>query len=96
MRPLESLRSGMWLFLLTAVLVSQPGRGFRSDLSFTGGLEPVGDKSISVKLPDGRVIDAMLPNTPALDAPAIAAQYRVGEKWKSNASQSSRFGKRLR
>jgi hypothetical protein len=71
---------GMWLFLLTAVLVSQPGRGFQTDLSFTGGLERVGDQSISVKLPDRRVIDAMLPNTLTLDASAIAAQYSMGDE----------------
>lgn len=71
---------GIWLFLLAALLVSQPGRGFETDLSFTGGLERVGDQSISVKLPDRRVIDAMLPDTPALDASAIAAHYSMGDE----------------
>jgi len=70
----------MWLMLLAAVLVSQPGGGFETDLSFAGGLERVGDQSISVKLPDRRVIDSMLPNTPTLEASAIAAQYRMGDE----------------
>jgi hypothetical protein len=70
----------MWLFLLGPFLVVQPGRGFDAGISFTGGLERVGDQSISVKLADRRVIDAMLPNTSALGASAIAAQYRMGDE----------------
>ncbi len=70
----------MWLFLLVALLGLQPGRGFEADTSFTGSLERVGDQSISVKLADRTVIDAMLPNTPALGAPAIAAQYQMGDE----------------
>lgn len=49
-------------------------------MSFTGSLERVGDDSISVKLADRRVIDAMLPNTAALGASAIAAQYSMGDE----------------
>jgi len=40
----------------------------------------VGDQSISVKLADHRVIDAMLPNTGALGSTAIAAQYNMGDE----------------
>jgi hypothetical protein len=69
----------MWLFLLASLLL-QPGRGFEADISFTGGLERVGDQSISVKLADHRVIDAMLPNTPALGSTVIAAQYNMGDE----------------
>src|SRR5580704_16750173 len=80
MRPLEACRMGRWLFWLTALLVLQQGRGFEAGISFTGSLERVGDQSMSIKLADRRVIDAMLPNTPALEASAIAAQYRMGDE----------------
>lgn len=80
MRPLETCRRGLWLFLLGSLLVLRPGRGFDAGISFTGNLERVGDHSISVKLADRRVIDAMLPNTSALTASAIAIQYRMGEE----------------
>ena len=71
---------GKWLFLLASLLVLQQGRGFEAGISFTGSLERVGDQSMSIKLADRRVIDAMLPNTPALEASAIAAQYRMGDE----------------
>jgi hypothetical protein len=71
---------GKWLFLLASLLVLQQGRGFEAGISFTGSLERVGDQSMSVKLADRRVIDAMLPNTPALGASAIAAQYSMGDE----------------
>jgi hypothetical protein len=71
---------GMWLSLLASLLVLQPGRGFEAGISFTGSLERVGDQSMSIKLADRRVIDAMLPNTPALGASAIAAQYSMGDE----------------
>ncbi len=71
---------GMRLILLASLLLLPPGRGFAADISFTGSLERVGDQSISIKLPDRRVIDAMLPNSSSLDAPAIAAQYSMGDE----------------
>jgi hypothetical protein len=80
MRPLETRRMGLWLFLLASLLGLQPGRGFEASLSFTGSLERVGDQSISIKLADRRVIDAMLPTAPALEASAIAAQYNMGDE----------------
>ena len=70
----------MWLVLLASLLVSQPGRGFDGDISFTGSLERVGDQSISVKLADRTVIDAMLSNAPALAASAIAAKSSMGDE----------------
>ena len=69
----------VWLFLLASLLLL-PGRGFQAGMSFTGALERVGDQSISVKLADRKVIDAMLPNTPALGSTAIAAQYKMGDE----------------
>lgn len=74
MRPLKSC-----LFLLAFFLALPPGRGFQGSLSFTGSLERVGDQSLSVKLPDRRVIDAMLPNIPPLESSAVAAQYKMGD-----------------
>jgi hypothetical protein len=65
----------LWMFFLLP-----PGRGFEGALSFTGSLERVGDQSISVKLADRRVIDAMLPNKPALESTALAAQYKMGDE----------------
>jgi hypothetical protein len=70
----------MWLFLLASLLPLRPARGFAAGISFTGSLERVGDQSISVKLADRRVIDAMLPNTPALASTAIVAQYHMGDE----------------
>jgi hypothetical protein len=47
--------------------------------SFSGALERVGGSSISIRLGDRRVIDAMLPNAPPLEAQAIVAQYNLGD-----------------
>ena len=80
MRLRETSRIGMWLVVLTALQALQPGRGFGAGLSFTGGLERVGDESISIKLADRRVIDAMLPSATALSASALAAQYSLGDE----------------
>jgi hypothetical protein len=80
MRLLETCRTGMWLLVLTSLLVLQRGRALEAGTSFTGSLERVGDRSISIKLADRRVIDAMLPNASALEAEAIAAQYRMGDE----------------
>ncbi len=66
--------------LLAALAVLQSGRGFQSETSFSGSLERVGNKSISIRLADHRVIDAMLPQTPALAPPSIAAKYGMGDR----------------
>jgi hypothetical protein len=68
------------LSLLVFPLVLQPGRGFDGGLTFTGNLERVGNESISVKLPDRRVIDAMLPKKQLFDASAVAARYSMGDE----------------
>src|SRR5579862_7383908 len=47
--------------------------------SFTGSLERVGASSVSIRLSDRRIIDALLPNTPPLEAEAVAAQYQWGD-----------------
>ena len=77
---MEACRIGIWLFFLASLLVLQPGRSFEAGISFIGSLERVGDQSISIKLADRRVIDAMLPKTAALGASAIAAQYSMGDE----------------
>jgi len=63
--------------LFAFLLILEPGRGFQEGLSFTGGLERVGDQSISIKLADRRVIDAMLPNAQALQASTICCRIRL-------------------
>ena len=68
------------LLLLVSLLPLQPGRGSAAGISFTGSMERVGDQSISVKLADHRVIDAMLPNTAALGSTAIAARFIMGDE----------------
>src|SRR5580704_8335981 len=71
---------GIWLFLPAALL---------SGASFSGSLERVGNQSISVRLADRRVIDAMLPNTPPLEAAAMAAEYRSGDEVEINCKKIS-------
>ena len=80
MRHPGTCRKAKWLLVLASLLAMPPGRGFEGGLSFTGALERVGDQSISIKLPDRTVIDAMLPTAPALDAAAVAAQYKMGDE----------------
>jgi hypothetical protein len=73
---------GVWLALLAPLLILQDGRGFTDGTfsgSFSGSLERVGNESISIRLADRRVIDAMLPNTPPLDSSGIVAQYNLGD-----------------
>jgi hypothetical protein len=67
----------MWLFVATPLLLVQPDLGFAAENFFTGSLERVGSGSISIRLGDRRVIDAMLGNTPRLEAAAIAAEYSM-------------------
>ena len=80
MRPRQMVRMGMRWIGVAVLLVLQVGRVWGAGISFTGSLERVGDQSISVKLADRRVIDAMLANSAALAASAIAAQYRMGDQ----------------
>jgi hypothetical protein len=68
------------LSCLALLLILQPSPGFQTSMSFSGNLERVGDKSISLQLPDRIVIDSMLPDTPSLSSPALAAQYHMGDQ----------------
>lgn len=65
--------------LLAAILPLQPGSGLASDGSFSGTLERVGSGSISIRLADRRVIDALLPNTPPLESATVLAKYSLGD-----------------
>ena len=80
MGRLERYRTGMCLLVLASLLALRPGRGFGAGLSFTGNLERVGDQSVSLKLADRRVVDAMLPKTANLDPTSIAARYKMGDE----------------
>jgi len=73
-------RAGMPWVALTALLVLQPAPGFAEVVSFSGGLERVGDGSVSIRLADRRIIDALLPKTPGLDAAALVARYRMDDQ----------------
>ncbi len=69
----------MALSFLPAVLFLQAAVGFAAGSSFSGSLERVGTGSLSVRLADRRIIDALLPSTPGLDSAAILQQYRMGD-----------------
>lgn len=70
----------MRLALLFLLLVSPPALGFAPGSSFSGMLERVGEGSISIRLADRRVIDAILPDTPPLDPATVAARYSLGDQ----------------
>src|SRR5215469_13065093 len=79
MLPSKAHRLNSWLSLLTAILLLQSGLAFASDNSFSGTLERVGSGSISIRLADRRVIDALLPNTPPLESVTLATKYSLGD-----------------
>lgn len=66
--------------MLSPFLLWQPGLGFNDGTVFSGMLERVGKGSVSVRLPDRRVVDAVLPNTPPLEAVSLAARYNRGDQ----------------
>ena len=70
----------MGLSCLAILIAIQVGFCFASSTSFSGDLERVGSGSLSVRLPDRRIIDAMLPSTQGLDSAAIIKQYRMGDQ----------------
>jgi hypothetical protein len=82
MRLRDTGRASGLVLVLASLLASQS-----PSISFTGYLERVGDGSVSVKLADRRVIDAMLPEKPALQAAALAAQYRMGDEVRMECRQ---------
>lgn len=62
------------------VILWQASNVFAADIVFSGGLERVRRESLSVRLADGRLMDARLPNTASLAAGAIAAQYKLADQ----------------
>jgi hypothetical protein len=66
--------------LMGALLVLQAGSAVASDATFSGTLERVGSNSLSIKLSDRRIVDAMFPNSPTLDVSTIATQYLMGDQ----------------
>jgi hypothetical protein len=79
MPPSKAHRLSSCLSFLIAIVVLRQGLALASDSSFSGTLERVGSGSISIRLADRRVIDALLPNTPALDSAAVLAKYSLGD-----------------
>ncbi|MGD0669688.1 MAG: hypothetical protein ABSB23_19180 [Bryobacteraceae bacterium] len=70
-----------WFTPMAALaLLLQPSRASAARLVFSGSLERAGHESISVRLADRRVIDALLPNTGPLAAVTIAAEYKMGDQ----------------
>jgi hypothetical protein len=57
-----------------------PSGALSADLTFTGNLRFVTKTSITVRLADGRVIDARLPNGGSLASDAIVAQYKLADQ----------------
>lgn len=69
---------------LAAILAAASGLVPRvavaGDLTFTGSLRFVTNTFLTVRLDDGRVIDARLPKTGPLAAPAIVGQYKLADQ----------------
>jgi hypothetical protein len=74
------LRALLCLFALLTFLPVRPAAALPGNLVFSGKLERVGNRSISVKLQDRRVIDAMLPDAAHLTPSALAAEYAMGDE----------------
>ena len=74
----RSRRAEFWLTALLFLLAA--GVGFSGNLSFLGSLERIGSGSISVRLNDRRIVDAMLPTASALGATSIRTQYNMGDQ----------------
>ncbi len=62
-----------------------------ADLTFTGSLRFVVASTITVRLPNGIVIDARLPGTGELTAEKIAAKYKFADQVQI-ACKTIRFG----
>lgn len=76
MKPLLAWVAGLPLLFL---LFPSCGAG-AAPLRFAGALQRVGDESISIRLADGRLIDARLPKTPELTPQNIVTHYKVGDQ----------------
>jgi hypothetical protein len=63
--------------LLTVVFLALPGAA--KDPVYTGELQKVTQHFITIRLADHRLIDALLPKSPDLQAAALAARFHVGD-----------------
>jgi hypothetical protein len=70
------------LILTCALLLftRESGRAQEELLRFSGNLERVGEHSISVKLKDRRVIDAMLPASEGIASESRSGKYSMGDE----------------
>jgi hypothetical protein len=66
--------------ILALILLFEPCSVFASDFVFSGSLERVRHQSISVRLANGRLVDALLPKRADLSSDAIAAHYNIGDQ----------------
>lgn len=73
------IRPRVAILALVALGLS-PCRTVAADLSFTGNLRFVTKTFLTVRLPDGRVIDARLPKTGPLAAESVAGQYKLADQ----------------
>src|SRR5436190_1194525 len=71
----------LWELLsaLIAILVL-PGPAVAADSVYAGSLVQVAPGSFSIRLPDGRVVDARLPKSGDLAAESIAQQYNLADQ----------------
>ncbi len=66
--------------LALAALGLSPCPTFAANLSFTGNLRFLTKTFLTVRLPDGRVIDARLPKTGPLAAELVSVQYKLADQ----------------
>src|SRR5579872_3510342 len=59
--------------ILAAAMLFQPQRAHGADLTFTGVVQQISPQSISIRMADGTVIEARLPEKALPAAAAIAA-----------------------
>jgi hypothetical protein len=62
------------------VVLLQCGPAFAGNPVFLGSLERLRHRSISIRLADGRLLDAVLPRAVDLPASAIAARFNIGDQ----------------
>jgi hypothetical protein len=67
---------GLGGFLL---LNPQFGKPLENSVQFSGSLEAVTHHTISIRLPDGRVVDAGIPDNGELSAQSLFSKYRMGD-----------------
>jgi hypothetical protein len=86
-------RTLLWIVLPVALLavLLPPNAILAADPVFRGNLLVVTPGSISVRLPDGMVIDARLPKTGNLTAGFISTQYKVADQVEITCKRTEAF-----